>query len=480
VKISTFISNYLRIFLVSLFIALFGLAPRPHSVTNLFTIANQASASGDFLVASQELAEIGKYFPWRYDLLLLAGRFAIQAGDPKSAIQYFELPGVISRLSPDDLILLGDAYHQSGDSLMAEAIWKHASTLDNSSLAFQRLADIYLQRKDYPSAISVLEGLLRINPADTHLYFQIGSLYAITDPEKSLPFLAQAMQIDKINADHAQDLHDKIRTARLFDNPSYTMLIAGRQFATWGEWELALAAFQNATVFQPDYADAWAYLGEARQHIKQMEDRINSDAGYPDLKQALQLEPDSSLANTFMGLFWERQEAYSQAQNYLERAIAVSPKDPFLYSELGNILSKSGDLPAAQSAYEKAIQLAPQDSLFYRLLAEFAINNQIQIRELALPAARQAVTLNPDDASTLDVMAQVMLLLQDYHSAERYARSAIQTDPSFAPAYLHLGSSYLYLNEPDFARQWLKLAETIDPDSPVSNIAKRMLEYYFP
>ncbi len=372
------------------------------------------------------------FSPGVYDLSLLAGRYAVQAGDPKAAIQYFESPGARSHLSYADMLLLGDAYQQSGDSLMAEAIWKHASITDNSSPAFQRLADLYLQQKDYSKGVSALEGLLRINPADIRLYYQIGCLYAITNPDMALPFLAQAAQIDKVNGDYAQDLHDKIRTARLFDNPSYTMLIAGRQLASLGKWELASVAFQNAAVLQPGYADAWAYLGEARQHINQPELTKNVNAGYSDLKRALKLEPDSSLANTFMGLFWERREDYSQAQIYLKRAIKGNPNDPILYTELGNILSKSGDLPAAQSAYESAIQLAPKDFLFYRLLAEFALNNQIQIRELALPNARQAVTLNPDDASTLDVMAQVMLLLEDYHSAERFARNAIQADPSFS------------------------------------------------
>jgi len=480
VKISTPINDYLRIILVSVFIALLGLAPSPHAAARLFKTTDQAIARGDLLAASQNLANIVKYFPWRFDLFLLAGRYALQAGDPKAAIQYFESPGAISQLSVDDMLLLGDAYNQSGDALKAEAIWKHASSSDNSSPAYKRLEDFYLQRKDYTSTVKVLEARLKINPADIHLYYQIGSLYAITDPEKALPFLAQASQVDKNNALHAQDLHDKIRTARLFDNPSYTILIAGRQLASWGKWELALEAFQNAADLQPDYSDAWAYLGEARQHITQGGTGNNSDAGYADLKRALQLEADSSLANTFMALFWERQEDYLQSQNYLEQAIKASPDDPFLYSELGNILSKSGDLPAAQSAYESAIQLAPQDSLFYRLLAEFALNNQIQIRELALPAVRQAITLNPGDASNLDVMAQVMLMMQDYHSAERFARNAIQADPTFPPAYLHLGTAYLYLNEPGPARQWLNLAESIDPASPVASIASRMLEYYFP
>jgi Tfp pilus assembly protein PilF len=70
--------------------------------------------------------------------------------------------------------------------------------------------------------------------------------------------------------------------------------------------------------------------------------------------------------------------------------------------------------------------------------------------------------------------------LEDYHSAERFARSALQADPGFSAAYLHLGMAYVYLQEPDLARQWLNRAEAVAPDSWIAAQAKRMLEYYFP
>jgi tetratricopeptide (TPR) repeat protein len=313
-----------------------------------------------------------------------------------------------------------------------------------------------------------------------YLYYQIGTLYAITEPDKALPFLAQAEVIDSMNADAARILYDKIRTARLFEEPSYTLLIAGRQLANWGEWELASEAFHNATILRPDYADAWAFMGEARQQMELLTYGFVSKAGFAELSVALQLDPDSTLANTFLSLYWQRQEDFSRAQIYLQRAITSSPKDPFLYSELGNIFSTMGDLPAAQSAYESAIHLAPQDPLFYRLLAEFAIEHQIQIRELALPALRQAINLDPADPNSLDVMAQVMIMLQDYNSAGRFAQAAVRSDPGFSPAYLHLGTAYLYLGETDLARHWLSLAQAVDPDSAIASQATRMLEYYNP
>lgn len=471
---------YLRILLVGIFIAILGLGPSPHSVSALMVNAYQSAADGDMLSAARNLADAANYYPWRVDLNLEAARYAFQANDPKATIQYLERPLTKSHLTADDLLLLADAYYKSGNSSMAEAIWKDDSKLGDSNQAFQRLVDFYLQQKDYASAISYLQKLLTLNPSDSHLYYQIGLLYAISDPLKALPFLAQAAEIEPAIASEAQALHDKIRTANLFDQPAYTLLASGRQLANMGEWVFAAEAFRGATDLDPGYADAWAFLGEARQQITQQESGTISEAGLPELEHALQLDANSILANTFMGLYWERQSDFSQAQHYLEQAIAINSSDPYLYSELGNIFSKAGDLPAAQSAYEAAIQLTPNDPIFYRLLAEFALENQIQIRELALPAARQAIMLNPSDSSSLDVMAQVMLRLQDYHSAERFSLDALHYDPGFAPAYLHLGTAYLYLGESDLAYQWLNQAKKVGPESWVSAQASRMLDYYFP
>lgn len=442
--------------------------------------AYRSISAGDWGAASQDLAEAARYYPWRYELNLQAGRYAYEAGEAQAAIEYLEQASKVTSLSVDDLILLGDAYHQTGDENMAEAIWKHSTQLGETDQAYERLADLYLGRKDYASALGSLQKLLALKPSETPLYYQIGTLFAASDPEKALPYLIQAVEVDPTHARQAQDLYDKIRTATLFDQPAYTLLIAGRQLASMGEWEFATSAFHRATELQPGYADAWAFQGEARQQVARLESASNADPGKAELDMAIKLDPSSILANTFMGIYWERQEDYAQAQHYLERAIVYNPKDPYLYSELGNILSKAGDLPAAKSTYEQAIQLAPQDPLFYCLLAEFALEQQIQIRELALPAARQAVSLDPDHARALDDMAQVMLMLEDYHSAERFALKALQTEPGYAPAYLHLGTAYVFLEEPEQAKRWLNLVKTIQAEPWVSFQAQRMLDYYFP
>ncbi len=442
--------------------------------------ANRAEVNGELLPLAKDLSGVAAYYPWRYELNISAARYAFQGGDPQAAVQYLELPGTRSRLTTPDLLMLGDAYAQSGNAAMASATWQNVLDLGDSIPACQRLADLYLKQQDYASAASYLQKLLLLDPSDAHRYYQVGVLTAVDNPNKALPFLAQAAQLDSADAPQALALHDKIRTANLFDEPAYSSLVVGRQLADWGDWELASAAFQQAITLQPAYADAWAFLGEAKQQVALKESGSVTDIGLPELQHALDLDGSSILGNMLMGLYWERQEDYSQAQRYVEQAIALSPNDPYLSTELGNILSKAGDLPAAQSAYQAAINLAPQDPTFYRLLAQFALANNIQIHELALPAARQAVLLAPQDAASLDMMAQVMLKLVDYRSAERYALKAVQSDQKFALAYLHLGTAYLYQGNSDRARFWLSQAETVDPGSWVAAQATRFLDYYFP
>ena len=479
-KTDTPLNIYLRILLAGLFIALLGIGPSPHIVQVFLNQARQSLAIDDTLTASQSIAQAAEYFPWRSDLYILAGRYAFQAGDPEAAIQFLERPGAISHLTPDDLVMLGDAYQQSGDAYMAEAIWRRVTELEKSRPAYQRLADLYLQRKDFAEAANNLREILLLDPSDANLYYQIGLLYTVSDPEAALPFLSQAAEISPTLAPRAKTLYNKIRTAHLFDEPAYTSLTAGRELANLGEWELANEAFLHATQLRPDYAEAWAFLGEAIQHLATQSDADASYAGLPELQQALRLDPNSVLANTFMGLYWERQEDYSQAQQYLNNAIALDPQNPILYSELGNTLAKTGDLPSAQIAYETAIQLAPNDPLYYRILTEYALQHQIQLRELALPAARQAVILSPNDPRSLDLMAQTLLMLEDYHSAERFSLRTLQADPNYSPAFLHLGVIYLFLGDPQSAHQWLSLARATEPDSSTSEQASRLLAYYFP
>ena len=124
--------------------------------------------------------------------------------------------------------------------------------------------------------------------------------------------------------------------------------------------------------------------------------------------------------------------------------------------------------------------LAPTEPLFWRLLAQFSLDRQIQVRQLALPAARTALLLAPQDATSLDLLGKTLLALGDLFNAERFLRRAIAADAAYAPAHLHLGMLYLNRGEQALAQAEFQTAELLDPGAQMADQIERLDNYYFP
>jgi tetratricopeptide (TPR) repeat protein len=164
----------------------------------------------------------------------------------------------------------------------------------------------------------------------------------------------------------------------------------------------------------------------------------------------------------------------------MHQAAATDPENPALQAEIGSFLSEMGDLPAAQAYYERAIRLAPEEAVYYRLLAQFCLEHGIQVRQVALPAARRAVILAPQEPASLDVMGHTLYILGDYRNAERFLRRALQIDPDLALARLHLGMNAWMLGQVTDARQQLSLAIRLAPQTSTAEQAQRFLQRYLP
>ena len=468
----------LRLLLAGVLVAMLNLAPRPHAIRQALDQARQEVSNADFPAAFTHVESAAEQIPWRFDLSILAARYAMQSGLPLQAIRILEQPRVTSRLAPSELLMLGDAYQQSGDTLMAAAIWQRVTELAPSPEIYQRLADHYQMRQDYPATLDTLLRWLQLKPMDADLNYRIGLLYTTMEPDSSEAYLAQAADLDPSLAPAAQELQRKIRTARLYEEPAYTFTAAGRALAALNEWALAEAAFLQATQLRPDYAEGWAFLGEARQHVPRSS--LNKYAGLSELQHALRLNPDSVSANLLSSLYWTRQGEYSRAASYLKKTITLEPENPLLHAELADALAQQGDLPAAMTSYQQAISLAPDDPFFYRVLVEFSLTHQIQVREIALPAARTAVILAPEDPEALVMIGRTLLALEDDLSAERFLFRALKIDPTLASAHLNMGIVFIQRGDMEKGRHQLDLAEAYGNGTWTATQAHRFITYYYP
>ncbi len=468
--------------LVGVLIALLSLAPRPHAVDRAYRYMQELLETNAPLTASASLAEVAEAIPWLHELRLTAGRLAIQGGDPATAIQLLEQYADEFGLSREDQIALGDAYMETGNVPGAVAIWEEILQSDRANPGLHiRLAQYYRSQGDYEATISHLQAVLSSDPGNAQLHYQLGLIFSVVESEAALAYLTQAAALDPDLADSAQEMVRRINTARLADEPAYTYVAIGRVLASLGEWELAVEAFRQAGSARPDYAEAWAFLGEALQHLDQDMRIPDRQDGLQELQRALELDPTSIAANVFMGLYFQRHERHDLALAHLQYAAEQSPQNPVMRVELGNTLAAMGDLPAAQVYYEQAIELAPSDPTYWRMLAEFCLRHQIQVRQVALPAARQAVMLAPNDVQGLDVLGETLLLLGDNLNAERFLRRALESNPDYAPAHLHLGMVYLFQGDTQEARSEFARAETLAPAGTwTADQAQRLMNLYFP
>ncbi|UCD99765.1 MAG: hypothetical protein JSV42_03285, partial [Chloroflexota bacterium] len=184
---------------------------------------------------------------------------------------------------------------------------------------------------------------------------------------------------------------------------------------------------------------------------------------------------------TLMGLYWQRQERYDLALVYLHAAARADEDNPALQAEIGNTLGLLGNISAAEIHYQRAVEFAPNDPTFWQSLANFYIKYENNLSEKGLQAARQALILDKSNPTSLDLLAQMYLLLDSPLIARRFIARALEHDPEFLPAHLHLGLIYILEGQKLDAYQRFSYVQSKAPEtSAISEQARRLLDTHFP
>jgi tetratricopeptide (TPR) repeat protein len=470
-----------KVLIPLLLIPILGIAPQPHRITRRFEQAGRAMqlnpTQEPCLEIAGALAQVAGRFPERKGVWECAGIAAMQADDPERAVQYLEKAQALRSLSSPGRVSLGDAYRQVGRMDEAVEVWQ--SELDNGAVSiplYERMLALHRDQGVYEKAIEDLRILISLQPARADLNYQLGLLLAAYDPQAALPHLVRASDLLPQEAKDAQVVIDAVRASNRVDDPAYTLVASGRALGSINQWDLAAGAFSRAVDLRPDYAEAWAFLGEAQQHIQGEGEKD----GLAALEKALDLNPHSLSANLLMAIYWKRQGIHKLAIEYLDTAIAIDPSNPALYVERGDNRAFLGDFEAGYEDYKKAVDISPRDPTYRRALAAFSIKYDYQLREIGLAAARQAMILSPDDPASLDVMGQTLLRLGDLANAERFLHHALEIDPDYMPAHLHLGLVYIMDGESTQAYLTWTLVRDTAPGSVSSQQAERLLQSYFP
>ena len=437
----------------------------------------QAQDAASHLEAARHYQAAAQRLPWRTDLYELAGHEYYHAKEYSLADAAYQMAVQRQALTAEGWVAWGDVNYLKNDPARGTEIWEQGLTQQNpSEKLYSRLAQIYQEHKDYAKAAEYLQRYVPYHLEDASGHYRLGLLLTLTDPETAISELITASQLNPEFDPAAQTLRSALNLASLNDSPSERLIITGRGLGLVGEWELAVAAFEESAKTDADNAEAWAWLAEAKQQTAG-EDRIEQvraeAKGYLD--QALSLNPNSAVVHVLRGLYFQRTGNNHEALAAFQAAANLQPDDPALYVSIGESYSKLGDLIRALEAYQYAANLVPEEAGYWRLLAQFCGQNNVNIDNVGIPAAQRTVVITGETAEALDLLGWLLTLDARHTEAERTLLRALELDAQNAAVHFHLAMLYLQTDQPASAHDHLIRARDLG-----SREAQAVLDQYFP
>jgi tetratricopeptide (TPR) repeat protein len=398
-----------------------------------------------------------------------AAKVALAGGNPQLALSHLDL--LPHGSTPDfEQACLRSRAHLALDEVEAAVHIRHDmdERCPDEAEYLQELAQRQLNMGDFEQALGSLEALTLLEPSAGSPRLQLGLVTSVLQPEQSLTHLRLAEELAPRSDPLARALIQTIEDAQAFNDPAYTLAQVGQTLARAENWMFAARAFKQALELDPEYAEVRAYYGLAL-------DKLGQDGADP-LRQAVQDAPEAALPRVFLALHHIDRGNFSLAKEQLEKAAELDPANPAIAAELGAAYSAVGDVRAAKAAYRRAASLAPEQPEFWQLLAQFALGREMELNTLAIPAARNAASLDSGQAAALDVLGYAHLLAGNSLLAERLLLQSYRIEPARPQTLLHLGQMRLMQGEIQMARRSLQLAVALDPQGPAGQTAQRTLD----
>jgi len=394
--------------------------------------------------------------------------------DPTRAIRLLLTARQNGTLSLNGRVALGDAYLAAGQIDQALSEWeKLLSKNQETLLVSPRLAPIYHTRQQFTREAELLKTWLAADPNNPTASESLGRLLAAQAAPEARELLNSAAASSPQAAARLAGLISAL------DNPgsdrAFLLAKCGQALAGLDEWPLAEQAFIRAVNANPEYANAWAWLGLARQHN-------NTPDAQQALEYAIKLDQQSAALHAMFGTYWQHSGKPQPASQQFAAATQLEPGNPAWWLALANA-SAQLDLSQALNAYIQAVNLAPQEASYWYALATFSVEQNSYIEDYGLSAALRAFALDPKNPAYMDMLGRAQMAVGQNTAAEVMFKKALSVSSQDAPLYIyhyHLGLLYLQTDQNAQAKSEFKQTLASDPRGPYGAQAKKLVERYFP
>jgi len=315
-------------------------------------------------------------------------------------------------------------------------------TPTRSAVSYLAEAESLLRRAEYGGALAAYAAVARLEPQN---------------PE---PLIVQSeLQLALQNVDAARRLAEQ--AVEIAPEHADTLAALARALDWQGEYEAAAQYAFDGLEIAPDNANVLAVLGEIYTDIR----NFPVAEGY--LQDAYELAPEHPLVLRNLAYYQEAQGNYEEAIALYNRAVEQAPHRFDLYIEMGRQYSIGLlDYEAANESYRRAVEVYESaitlDALGFGL---YNVGDNFQ----AVRVLRDAVELDPEYGPAQVHLGMVYYALRNYEDAVPALQKGVDLlgDAARIEHYYSLGLAYIYKEprECQKAMPWLQMALEIEPDS---------------
>lgn len=316
-------------------------------------------------------------------------------------------------------------------------------TPTRSAIFYQASAESALRAGDYDAAFRAYQEMSRLEPANPDSFIALSELYLIfQDVKQALQEAQRAVGVAPTDPD---------------------ALAARARALNWQEEndDAAIDAF-DALEINPDHVRTLAVLGEIYTDVG------NRDIAEEYINQALTLDPNDVLALRNRAYLLEMRGVYTEAVTAYEAAITAAPQRFDLYMEYGRLLRVGlGDFEKAVEVYRKAVDVY-EAPITLDALGDGLYNNGDHLQ--AVRELRKAVEMDPTYGLAQVHLGMALYARRNYEDAATHLDKGLRLVGDRARVeQIYTGGLAFVYKEPrdcDKAIFWLQKALELDAASP--------------
>ena len=188
----------------------------------------------------------------------------------------------------------------------------------------------------------------------------------------------------------------------------------------------------QATLLDPNYAEAWALMGLAQLDLKFVHARDTT--ALPAAERALQINPNLSEAHCIKARYLEEDGRADEAEQQMRTALKLNPESWEVNREVARMLFRHDHIRDAIPYFEKAASLMDADWSSPMMLTTCyeAINDRAQLERVArmtMERTERALAKDPTNGTALAAGAYSLAMFGDKERAVEWMRRALVLDP---------------------------------------------------